>query len=174
MKKINLKLFYKIYNNRSKFLSVFSWTLSNKTFLFLFFGIISLLFLIIKQDWDLVFKLSFNSFLILFLVKVVVDCIIKKYTYHPRPYLTQTDIQPLGKKEQGSTSPSGHVTAVTAAVLTLCIYSPWFVLLLSLIPLMMWSRVYNGMHWPLDVFLGLILGIIFSNFSFVITSLIFK
>jgi hypothetical protein len=60
----------------------------------------------------------------LFLVKVVIDDVIKKYSYHPRPYLTQTDIEPLGKKEQGSTSPSGHVTAVTAGVLTLCFYSP--------------------------------------------------
>ena len=174
MKKWNLDLFYKIYKNRTKTLSICSWVISNKIFLFMFFGFWSILFLIIKRDWPLAYKLSFNIFLILLLTKVIIDDVIKKLTYHPRPYLTQTDILPLGKKEQGSTSPSGHVTAVTAGVLTLCFYSPWFVLLLPLIPLIMWSRVYNGMHWPIDVFLGLILGIVFSNFSFIISSLFFK
>jgi undecaprenyl-diphosphatase len=174
MKKWNLELFYKIYKNRSKTFSTISWLISNQLFLFLFFGFLTIVFLSLKHNWYLVWKLSFNILIILLLVKIVIDLIIKRFSYHPRPYITQTDIDPLGKKEQNSTSPSGHTTAVTAAVLTLCFYNPWFILLLPFVPLIMWSRVYNGMHWPLDVFLGLILGLVFANFSFIITNLIFK
>ena len=104
---------------------------------------------------------------------MVVDGIIKKLTYHPRPYLINGDILPLGKREQNSASPSGHVTAVVAIIFTLILYSPWFILLIPLIPLTMWSRVYNGMHWPLDVFLGVIVGLVFCNVSFLLTNLVF-
>jgi len=85
----------------------------------------------------LVFKLATNLFFVFAFIKIIIDDIIKKITYHPRPYLTKTDVLPIGKKEQNSTSPSGHTTAVTAVVCVLIFYSPWFMLLLPFIPLIM-------------------------------------
>lgn len=174
MKNWNFKWFYKIYKKRNSFLSSISWLISNTTFLFLFFAFCVLFFSLFKQDAGLSFKLFINLSIALALIKIIVDKAIKKLTYHPRPYVSKTDVTPIGKLEQSSTSPSGHTTGVVAAVAILIIYSPWFLVLIPLVPLIMWSRVYNGMHWPLDVFLGFILGLVFANLSFIITNLIFN
>lgn len=173
MKNWNQYWFEKIYNRRNHFFSLLSWLISNNIFLIIFFGFWTFLWLLIHHDINLFFKLSINIVFILLLIKIVVDGIIKKLTYRPRPYLTNDDVLPLGKREQNSTSPSGHVTAVVAVIFTLVLYSHWFILLTPLIPLIMWSRVYNGMHWPLDVFLGIIIGLVFCNISFILTNLIF-
>jgi len=170
----NSKWFYKIYKNRNNTLSTISWLISNQLFLVLFFGFWVLFYLIFHWNWILFYKLFTNFLIIFLLIKIIIDKIIKKITYHPRPYITKTDVTPIGKLEQNSTSPSGHTTAIVATIFILITYNPWFLLLLPFIPLIMWSRVYNGMHWPLDVFLGLITGLVFANISFIITSLIFK
>jgi membrane-associated phospholipid phosphatase len=44
---------------------------------------------------------------------------------------------------------------------------------LPLIPLIMWSRVYNGMHWPIDTILGVILGLAIADLSLIVINLIF-
>ncbi len=174
MKNWNQYWFEKIYNHRNYFLSTMSWLISDKLFLVLFFSFWTTIWLLIRHDIVLLYKLALNVGFILLLIRIVVDGIIKKLTYHPRPYLVDGDVLPLGKKEQNSASPSGHTTAVVAIVFTLILYSPWFILLTPLIPLIMWSRVYNGLHWPLDVFLGVIVGLVFCNVSFMLTNFIFK
>lgn len=71
------------------------------------------------------------------LVKVVVDGIIKKYYYKPRPFVVYEKIDGLGKKEKNSTLPSGHVTMATAIVFTIIFYNPVTIWLLLVIPLVM-------------------------------------
>lgn len=62
--------------------------------------------------------------------------------------------------EAGNGFPSGHTTIITVVVLTLWPYLPrgWRWLVFLLIPAMALSRVYLGVHSPLDVVAGFALG----------------
>lgn len=173
MENWNTNLFYKIYNKRNKSFTSISWLISNNVFLILFCAVLVIWFLILKQDWSLTWKLITNLLLVLFSVKFIVDKVIKKIFYQPRPYISKDHINPIGKAEKNSTVPSGHSTVVTTGVITLIAYNPWFLLLLPLIPLIMWSRVYNGMHWPIDTILGVILGLAIADLSLIVINLIF-
>ena len=173
MESLNKKIFFKIYNKRNRILSIASWFFSNGSFLVLFFLCWAIFFVTKSQNFDLLVKFFLNVSFSIVLVKFIVDGIIKKFYFKPRPYVIVEKIEGIGKKENNSTLPSGHVTMVTAVVLTFIFYSPAFIFLLLTIPLVMWSRIYNGMHWPLDVLVGLFLGAFIANIIYTITSIVF-
>lgn len=83
-----------------------------------------------------------------------------------RPYLAHPDlITALGTNSDAS-FPSNH-TSSTAAVLTVLTYyyrKFWPVWLLATLFLLFiaFSRVHNGMHYPTDVLVGAVLGIIYG------------
>ncbi len=173
MNNLNKVLFEKIYHKRHRFLTIASWLISNGSFLVLFFLSFILFLIILKQNFEFTLKIFLNSFLAVALVKLVVDKLIKKYYYKPRPFVFYESIEGIGKKEKNSTLPSGHVTMVTAIVFTIIFYSPAVIWLILAIPLVMWSRIYNGMHWPLDVLVGFFLGAFIANVSFVLINFLF-
>jgi membrane-associated phospholipid phosphatase len=84
----------------------------------------------------------------------------KKLIVRPRPMEFYHDIH-IRINENGMGFPSGHTMIITVVVLTLFPYLPrgfrWSVLLL--IPLVGLSRVYLGVHAPLDVVGGFALGL---------------
>ncbi len=137
MENLNKKIFFKIYRKRHKTLTIASWFFSNGSFLVLFFLCVALFFVAKKQDPILTLRFLSNGMLAVVLVKFIVDGIIKKFYYKPRPYVLVEGIDGVGKKEKNSTLPSGHVTMVTAVVLTFIFYNPMFIILLFTIPLVM-------------------------------------
>lgn len=102
------------------------------------------------------------------------DIGIKHLVARPRPFLVNTDVDLYINAPTSHSSPSGHSTASFAAVTSLfgmlkekrwIAYSA-----LGLAILIVFSRLYNYVHYPSDVLCGMILGIICGS----IMILIFK
>lgn len=85
----------------------------------------------------------------------------KELIARPRPIAFFHDAH-VRVSETGMGFPSGHTMIITIVVLTLFPYLPrgWRYGVLALIPLMGLSRVYLGVHAPLDVVGGFALGLV--------------
>ncbi len=102
------------------------------------------------------------------------DIGIKHLVARPRPFLVNTDVDLYINAPTSHSFPSGHSTASFAAVTSLfgmlkekrwIAYSA-----LGLAILIVFSRLYNYVHYPSDVLCGMILGIVCG----LIMTLIFK
>lgn len=86
---------------------------------------------------------------------------LKYIIKRPRPFVNLTNVVKKGKGG-GFSFPSGHTTEAFAFVTSLSIVSPKKRISL---PLYLWaflvgySRIYLGVHYPSDVFAGMLLGI---------------
>ncbi|QMT40465.1 phosphatase PAP2 family protein [Neisseria shayeganii] len=87
--------------------------------------------------------------------------LIRKGCYHPRPFAL-----PLGTNflphEWSSSFPSKHVTAIATPAFSLCWLTAtrrlaWFAVVSML--LVAWSRIYLGVHWPMDIFGAFFIGL---------------
>lgn len=76
-----------------------------------------------------------------------------------RPYIWDSEIAPLIKTPSSSSFPSGHSATAAAGALTLSLlYPPLAPLLVAAGLLVVVSRVYLGVHFPIDVLAGVALG----------------
>ena len=77
-----------------------------------------------------------------------------------RPYIAYPDlIRAVGKKFSDSSFPSSHMaTTVAMLVVIVSFYPSLLVLSILMIVLMAFSRLHNGMHYPSDVLVGILLG----------------
>ncbi len=84
-----------------------------------------------------------------------------KYLFNrARPYISDTEIAPLIKTPSSSSFPSGHSATAAAGALSLSIIYPVFAPALLLAGLLVaLSRIYLGVHYPFDVFAGMVTGV---------------
>jgi undecaprenyl-diphosphatase len=76
-----------------------------------------------------------------------------------RPPVRFVEPEPLLRTPSSHSFPSGHSTTAFAAATVLALYVPRFrVPLFVLAALIAWSRVVVGVHYPLDVLGGAVLG----------------
>jgi undecaprenyl-diphosphatase len=89
----------------------------------------------------------------------------KVLTDRPRPPLRYPDPAPLVHMPHTPSFPSGHATSSFACAATLARFAPRRVAiaLYFLAALIAYSRVYTGVHYPLDVIGGAVLGLLIAR-----------
>jgi membrane-associated phospholipid phosphatase len=98
---------------------------------------------------------------VLFVIGIVAGELLKHLIFRTRPFETMADIVTRVPREYDSSFPSGHalIVAIGATFALLKFKRKSVALLLTIeASIVAYSRVYVGMHYPLDIVAGLSLG----------------
>jgi undecaprenyl-diphosphatase len=95
--------------------------------------------------------------------------LIKRFLPRRRPYLTLTETKVPSNPLVDHSFPSGHTTAIFSVIIPILLLNP--ILSIVLLPVACSvgiSRVYLGLHYPSDVFVGGVLGTMagYAGFEF--------
>lgn len=89
--------------------------------------------------------------------------VLKTLICEPRPFITFGDVHLLVVEDDPFSFPSGHATS-TFAVVGFLVFKLknklWSVILILFALIIGFSRIYVGVHYPLDVIAGMILGVL--------------
>lgn len=148
-------IMYKVQELRTPILNsifIFFTKLGDAGFLFILLGI---LFLLIK-------KFRKIGFLILLaeLINLVIVSVLKDVIQRPRPFNTLANLHPL--VSAGSYSfPSGHASSAFVCAVIIAYYFKKLAIPAYLIAILIaFSRVYVGVHYPSDIIVGALIGIL--------------
>jgi membrane-associated phospholipid phosphatase len=86
---------------------------------------------------------------------------IKRIVDRKRPFETYTFIIKRDDEDEGRSFPSGHTSAAFCTATGLALrYRQWYVIVPSYLfaGSVAWARMYQGVHYPSDVFAGALLG----------------
>lgn len=117
---------------------------------------------ILEKDKKKKFKMLIFSVLSIFLSRIVITEIIRFFYYVPRPFVNNDVFQLIFHETSGS-FPSGHATfffALAMAIMFATRWRTWGLLFFLGAILMGLARVVAGVHWPLDILGGAIIGIL--------------
>lgn len=105
-------------------------------------------------------NVGINIALSLFLSHMAVR-VLKKKIQRKRPYDFLEEVNTHGLFWDDFSFPSGHTTAVFAICMTLALNVPGHLKILMLVALIIGiSRIYIGVHYPIDVVVGALIGIV--------------
>ena len=156
---MNIFLFRLINNNRSQTLDIISTIISSYIFIICIVGII---FLYVIFSHKIIYKIKTISLIILAILLdvLIINIIAKNIVFTPRPYMVLPNVYTIGTSITNSAIPSGHVSFISSILFALVISNPTLWPCLFFILIMGWSRIYNGMHWPSDILLGIIIALV--------------
>lgn len=99
-------------------------------------------------------------------IAFLVAVIVKEIVLIPRPFVIYDMVQPLVTETPYSSFPSGHATVFFALAMSVYLYHKklgyFFFVCALLIAL---SRVFAGVHYPVDILVGSLIGILISYLS---------
>ncbi len=117
-----------------------------------------LLISFLEKDWRRRFYFSSLTIISVILSRGIVTEIIRYFYHHPRPF-TVLDIEPLISHAATASFPSGHMTFIIPIALVFFLMrrrlGTWFLLVSVFIGL---ARIAVGVHWPIDILGGIIVG----------------
>lgn len=95
--------------------------------------------------------------------------ILKSTILEPRPFVALDNVHLLVVENDPSAFPSGHTTS-TFAVLSVLVFkfrhNLWSAVLILFGIVIGFSRIYVGVHYPLDVLAGCIIGVLSAYFAY--------
>jgi undecaprenyl-diphosphatase len=118
-------------------------------------------------------KIAFLGVMALLIANVVVYS-LKFFVAEPRPFLTLANVDLLVHAEETYSFPSGHAASSFAAAFVIgCKYKlnlkgksySLFYPLMIFAAVIGFSRIYIGVHYPYDVLVGAIIGILSGYFA---------
>ena len=107
--------------------------------------------------------------LIALLLSDLIAVFLKNYVHEPRPFMTLKNVHLIVTENDSNSFPSGHATSTLAVISVFLLNMDDLVkkyhviidfALLIFAVLIMFSRVYCGVHYPFDVLAGALIGIL--------------
>lgn len=99
--------------------------------------------------------------------------LLKRFFARARPYLSDHNVLVWKNPLRDYSFPSGHSTAIFSLVATVSLSVPWIaVLLIPIAACVALSRIYLGLHYPTDVGIGALIGIVFAFGAHFFTSIV--
>ena len=120
-------------------------------------------------------KIGFQMGLALIFGGVICNLILKNVTARIRPYEFDAAVNLLIPREHNYSFPSGHAAvSFEGAVTILRYHRKWGIAALVLAVLIAFSRMYLRVHYPSDVLVGTVIGILNALAAGRIADLVFK
>lgn len=130
-----------------------------------------ILFLIFAKDK----RIGWQTFVSLFITVLICNVILKNIVMRARPCDVFPDIPLIAKRPDDSSFPSGHTNAAfTLATVIFTRNKKWGIPALIVAAIVGISRMYLFMHWPTDVLVSAILGVIGGTIGYFIVNWFFK
>lgn len=121
---------------------------------------------ILEKDKKKKFKMLIFSVLSIFLSRIVITEIIRFFYYVPRPFVNNDVFQLIFHETSGS-FPSGHAAfffALATVIMFATRWRTWGAVFFAGAILIGLARIIAGIHWPLDILGGAVIGVISSVF----------
>ena len=159
MQNLNQKVFY-FFNNlalQNEILDTIVIFITDWLIYWMLF-VVLLLFLFKKIKLKVLLRILILSSLTWLIAKV-----IREFYFSPRPFLALENVKSLILHGANDSMPSGHSVLASALAFMAYFYNKKVGVIFAISAILIaLSRIIVGVHWPLDVLLGLIFGVTIS------------